>query len=128
MQTIHTHPWRQFIIGMTLYGILVILQGLILVPNQFPLPVMIPLALAPLIPAIWAMSGWLMAVRRFDELQQNIQREAGLFALAATALLTFSYGFLETYLQLPRISMFFVFPLISGSYMAGYWLACRRYQ
>jgi hypothetical protein len=113
---------------MMLYGILVILQGLILVPNQFPLPVMIPLALAPLIPVIWAMSGWLMAVRRFDELQQNIQREAGLFALAATALLTFSYGFLEAYLQLPRISMFFVFPLIAGSYMAGYWLACRRYQ
>ncbi len=58
---------------------------------------MVPLALLPMIPAVWGMFGWIKAIRKMDELQRRIQIEGLLLSLGMTALITFSYGFLETY-------------------------------
>jgi hypothetical protein len=84
-------------------------------------------ALLPMIPALWAMFGWLEAVRTYAELQQKILSEAGLLALGVTAAATFSYGFLELYAGVPRLSMFVVWPLIGVSFLLGQWLLRRRY-
>ncbi len=128
MQKSKLESWRQFIIGMILYALIIMLQAFVLKPNQLPVWAVIPLALAPLVPVIWAMLGWLNVIKHSDELQQAIHREAGLLALAMTATLTFAYGFLEAYLKLPRLSMFLVMPLISLTYCLGLWLAYRRYK
>ena len=85
------------------------------------------IALSPMIPA--AAMAWviLRELRRVDELQRRIQLEALGFSFAGTAILTFSYGFLEG-LGYPRLSMFTVWPLLAVLWIVGLVLARRRYQ
>ena len=84
-------------------------------------------ALSPMLPA--AATAWviLRELRRMDELQRRIQLEALGFSFAGTAILTFSYGFLEG-LGYPRLSMFTVWPLLAVLWIVGLVLARRRYQ
>ena len=120
--------WRVFAAGMGLYAVLVVAQGFLLEPGAFPPVVMVPLALLPMVPAIWAMGGWLDAVRSMDELQRQIHSEAGLISLGLTAVLTFSYGFLEIYIGAPRLSMFVVWLVIAPAFALGNALVRRRYR
>ena len=85
------------------------------------------LALSPMIPA--AAIAWVVLrdLRRMDELQRRIQLEALGFSFAGTAILTFSYGFLEG-LGYPRLSMFTVWPILALLWIVGLVLARRRYQ
>ena len=85
------------------------------------------LALSPMIPA--AAVAWIVLreLRRMDELQRRIQLEALGFSFAGTAILTFSYGFLEG-LGYPRLSMFTVWPMLAVLWAVGLALARRRYQ
>jgi hypothetical protein len=85
------------------------------------------IALSPMLPA--AATAWviLRELRRMDELQLRIQLEALGFSFAGTAILTFSYGFLEG-LGYPRLSMFTVWPLLAVLWQVGLMLARRRYQ
>ena len=84
-------------------------------------------ALSPMIPA--AAIAWVVLrdLRRMDELQRRIQLEALGFSFAGTAILTFSYGFLEG-LGYPRLSMFTVWPILALLWIVGLGLARRRYQ
>jgi len=84
-------------------------------------------ALSPMLPA--AATAWvvLRELRRMDELQRRIQLEALGFSFAGTAILTFSYGFLEG-LGYPRLSMFTVWPILAMLWVVGLLLARRRYQ
>jgi hypothetical protein len=85
------------------------------------------LALSPMIPA--ATMAWVILheLRRMDELQLRMQLEALGFSFAGTAILTFSYGFLEG-LGYPRLSMFTVWPMLATLWIVGLLLARRRYQ
>ena len=85
------------------------------------------IALCPMIPA--ATMAWviLRELRRMDELQRRIQLEALGFSFAGTAILTFSYGFLEG-LGYPRLSMFTVWPILATLWVVGLAMARRRYQ
>ncbi len=85
------------------------------------------IALSPMIPA--ATLAWviLRELRRMDELQRRIQLEALGFSFAGTAILTFSYGFLEG-LGYPRLSMFSVWPILAVLWIVGLVIARRRYQ
>ncbi|HEX7005016.1 MAG TPA: hypothetical protein VF168_12595 [Trueperaceae bacterium] len=120
--------WRTFAIGMALYAALVVAQGLYLEPASLPIALMVPLALLPMVPAVWAMTGWLEAVRAMDELQRRLHSEAGLISLGLTAVLTFSYGFLEVYLGLPRMSMFVVWMIIAPAFCLGNVIVRRRFR
>ncbi|MBW8760094.1 MAG: hypothetical protein JF586_21070 [Burkholderiales bacterium] len=84
-------------------------------------------ALGPMLPA--AAMAWvvLRELRRMDELQRRIQLEALGFSFAGTAILTFSYGFLEG-LGYPKLSMFSVWPILAVLWIVGLVLARRRYQ
>jgi hypothetical protein len=66
-------------------------------------------------------------LRRLDELAQRIQLEALGLAFVASALITFSYGFLETQ-GFPRLSMFYVWPLMGSLWALGCVLGVRRYR
>ena len=85
------------------------------------------IALAPMIPA--AATAWIVLrqMRRMDELQRRMQFEALAFSFAGTAILTFSYGFLEG-LGYPRLSMFTVWPILAVLRIIGGLLASRRYK
>lgn len=119
---------RQFAMGMAGYGVAVILEGIFVEPAALSTPAGVALALVPMGLAIWAMAGWLTAVRTFDELRQKIFTEAGLISLGITAIVTFTYGFLENLAGLPKLSMFFVFPLMALCYSLSLPVVIRRYR
>jgi hypothetical protein len=84
-------------------------------------------ALSPMVSAVTVPWIVLREMRRLDELQRRIQFEAIGFAFAGTAVLTFSYGFLEG-LGYPRLSMFAVWPVLAVLWAIGLALARRRYR
>ena len=120
--------WQQFTVGMFLYVGVVVATSFVSDLAGLSQPFKVVLALLPMIPAVWAMLGWIRAVRGFDELQQRILGEGLYWALGLTAALTFSYGFLESYADFPKLSMFFVWPVICVSFIFGQTLARRRYR
>lgn len=87
----------------------------------------IPLALAPIIPSIFAMIAFLRALGRMDELQRRIQLEALAFGFGAAGIITFSYGFLEN-VGFPHINWIFVFPMMIMFYGIGSGIASWRYR
>ena len=62
-----------------------------------------------------------------DEMHLRIQFEALGFAFAASALLTFSYGFLEN-VGFPHLSWLMVWPAMGVMGIIGLAVARRRYQ
>ncbi len=87
----------------------------------------VPVAVLPMLPmglAAWAI---LRQIRRLDELQRRQQLEALAFAFAGTAMITFTYGFLEG-VGMPKLSMFYVWPLMAALWSLGGWIAHRRYR
>lgn len=86
-----------------------------------------PVALLPMIPAAFALIAVVRHLGRLDELQRRIQFEALAFAFGGTALLTFSYGFVEN-VGFPHLSWFWVWPLMALLWSIGLVIANRRYQ
>lgn len=92
-----------------------------------PDALLIPAALLPMLPGIATVWVIMRHIRSLDEMQRRMQFEGLAFGFAMTALITFSYGFLEGQ-GLPRLSMFAVLPLMNVLWVLGYVLACRRYR
>jgi len=81
-------------------------------------PVQVIVALLPIIPGLLIAWVMLRQINAMDEFLRKVQLDGLAIAAAGTALITFSYGFLET-VGFPKLSMFFVWPLIAliwGSY------------
>jgi hypothetical protein len=112
--------------AMTAY--VVVLLGTAWVLNTYPegdwryavavLPVL------PILLVLWAVQ---RAVARMDELQRRVQLEGVAFACVGTAVLTFTYGFLEG-VGLPHLSWTWVLPLMFALWGVGVALAGRRYR
>src|SRR5437870_3530606 len=90
-------------------------------------PLRIPIALAPMVPAMAMPVVVVRALKRMDELQRQIQLEALGFSFAGTAVITFGYGFLEL-VGFPRPSSFVVWPLMAVLWILGRFVAARRFQ
>ena len=75
-------------------------------------------ALLPVVPA--GVVVWLTVrqLGRLDEVQKRLQMQAIGFSLAATGLVTFGYGFLES-AGLPHMSATFVLPLMTLFWSLG---------
>lgn len=76
------------------------------------------LSLAPMVPAIFICGVIVHVIRRLDEMQRKLQLEALALAFAGTALISFSYGFLEG-AGFPRLSMFAVWPTMAALWVVG---------
>lgn len=87
----------------------------------------VPMALAPVVPAIFMVWAFVRFLGRIDELQRRIHFEALALAFGGTALLTFSYGFLEN-AGFPHLSMIWVLPLMAALWGLSAALASRRYR
>ncbi len=87
----------------------------------------IAITLAPMVPAIFLCWSIIGVIRRLDELQRRLQLEAFALAFAGTALITFSYGFLEN-AGFPRLSAFAVWPVMCGLWLAGVLFGRLRYR
>jgi len=84
-------------------------------------------ALAPVIPAGFAVLAFVRFLRRMDELQRRIQLEAIGLSFAVSGILTFAYGFLEL-VGFPHLSVIWVFPGMIMLWGLGAAVASRRYQ
>lgn len=106
----------------------VLLVGAIWFVNNNPTsPWRVPIILLPMLPALLIPVVVLRALRRMDELERQIQLEALGFAFAATAVLTFAYGFLER-VGAPPMGGFVVWPLMAVLWGIGVGIANRRFR
>lgn len=85
------------------------------------------IALAPMLPMAGCCWVILRQLRRMDEMQMRMQLEALGFSFAGTALLCMGYGFLEG-VGYPRVTMFWVWPIMATLWIIGGFVARRRYQ
>jgi len=85
-------------------------------------------ALLPMVPGTGVLIAVMREFRRIDELQRQIQADGIMFAFGATALITFSYGFLERFNDAPSISYFWVWPVLGSTWFVGAYLARLRYK
>jgi hypothetical protein len=113
--------------GIAIVGYMVVLAISVTWLNGNPDgPWRVLVALAPMVPALFAVLVVVRHLGRLDELQRRIQLEAIAFAFGGTAVLTFSYGFLEL-VGFPHVNWHFVWPLMATLWLVGAALAMRRY-
>jgi hypothetical protein len=111
---------------LLVYAALLVGSIEILQRTALPGPWRTVIALSPMLAFAAACHVVLRQLRRMDEMQRRIQLEALGFSFAGTAMLSFGYGFLEG-LDYPRLSMFWVWPVMAGLWCVGLVLARRRY-
>ncbi len=105
--------------GLTVLAFLMVLEGTATVLQANPdADWRYYVATIPLLPA--GLVVWLVArsLARLDETQRWIQVQAFGFALGATALLTFGYGFLEG-AGLPHLNWIYILPLMAVFWIVG---------
>lgn len=107
--------------------VVVLLASVLLLQNNPDAPWRVPLALAPVVPTIFALAAFLHFLRQMDELQRQIQLEGIGLSFGATAILTFAYGFLEN-VGFPQVSLIWILPLMVMLWGLGVALAARRYR
>ena len=118
----------QFIIAMVVYVVLLLAVMPLIKHAGLPQALRALFALLPMVPLVFVALACAGAVRDLDELQRRIQFEGLAFAFALTALLTFSYGFLQVGVGLPAANLFFVWPLMAVLWVIGLAIARRRYR
>lgn len=84
-------------------------------------------ALLPVLPGLWALTAIFRFVRKLDELQRRIQLEAAVFSLVITLLFTFTYGFMQHFLQLPLVPLHWITTLLIGAWGVGVGIGNRKY-
>ena len=118
---------REFLTAMAAYVVVLPISIVLIIASPSSAWWRIPLALAPVIPVLFALRAFLRFFRRMDELQRRIQLEAFAFSFGATGVVTFSYGCL-VYVGFPNISWVYIFPLMIALWGIGAAIATRRYQ
>jgi hypothetical protein len=105
--------------GLAILAYLMVMVGSVTVVNANPdADWRYYVALLPVAPAGFVVWLFVRALARLDELQKRIQMQAFAFALGATALITFGYGFLEG-AGMPHLSWTYVLPLMALLWGAG---------
>ena len=84
-------------------------------------------AVVPVLPAALVVYLFVRRLGQTDELQKRIQTEALGFTLGGTALLTFTYGFLEG-AGMPHLNWTFILPLIAVLWGVGTAIFTFRYR
>jgi hypothetical protein len=115
----------QFIGSMVAYG-LVLVASIFILKASTDEWWRVPVALAPVVPAIFGLLAFVRFLGRIDELERRIQFEAIGFGFGGTAVLTFGYGFLEN-AGFPHLNWVYVFPLMIFLWGIGQAIARRKY-
>lgn len=116
----------RFTSAMVIYAFLLIAASLIVQRMPEGNPLRYALMLLPVIPIVFGLLAFVRFFESIDEMQKSIHLYALAFAFAASGLLSFTYGLLET-VGLPRLSWVWIFPMMIAFWGIGSWLASRRY-
>ncbi|MDP9838340.1 hypothetical protein J2T09_003107 [Neorhizobium huautlense] len=122
-----TRFFVEFGAGMAAYVIMLIGSLLLVAGGTVTGAWATVVSLLPTLPALGVAIAVMRQIRASDELQRRIQLEALSLAFAGTALITFSYGFLEN-VGYPKLSMFYVWPLMAVLWIIGGILSSRRFR
>ena len=118
---------KEFLLAMAAYVVVLIVSIILINLSPSSAWWRIPLAITPVIPAIFGVIAFIRFLGRIDELQRRIQLEALAFGFGGAGVLTFSYGFLEN-IGFPHLSWLFVWPLMIALWGIGGAIASRRYS
>ncbi len=121
------YPVRLF--GLLIaYGALLALSLTAFTHGVVSKPFVVPMSLLPMVPAFGMLLLIMARYRSMDEFHQRMQAEAIMFGFGATAIVTFSYGFLANTAGAPSLSYFWVWPIMAASWGVGTVLAQARYS
>ena len=87
-----------------------------------------PVALLPMLPALFGLGVVVRTLRQLDELEQRILLETFSFAFGGTFVVTFSYGLLQGGADFPHLNWMWVWPVMAALWIVGGQLARRRYR
>ena len=114
--------------GLAILAYLMVLVGSVIAVSANPdVDWKYVLAGLPLVPAGIVVWLTVRALSRLDEVQKRMQMQAIGFALAATALITFGYGFLEG-AGMPHLNWTWVLPLITALWGLGLAALALKYR
>lgn len=116
---------REMLIAMLAYAALLLVFVFVMEAHE-DAPWRWAIAPLPMIPFAFGIVAWVRFYRGSDELQQRIGLESLAFAFGGTAFITFGYGFLDA-VGLPRISWWFVWPVMATLWIIGGFLARKRW-
>lgn len=88
----------------------------------------LPIALTPILPALFIARSIVRGFSSCDELQRRIHFESLAFAFVGTALLTLTFGFLQSLAGVPIANWVWVWPLMGTLFLIGKLIAKRKYQ
>jgi hypothetical protein len=120
--------WRRFVAGMVLYALAIVVASLAVRLSDPPTFARLALALAPAAALLWGMSGWLAAVRAFDELGRRVFAEAAAITLAVVLGAALTHGLLRSYVGVPPLDGFVVFAVGGITYGLASAASWRRYR
>lgn len=127
MKEVNRRYFRELIGSIIAYSILLI--GSIWLVNNYltDSPLRFVVVVLPMTAVVFTIRAIVSFLTHTDEMEREIQLKSLAISLAGTAFITFTYGFLEG-VGLPKISMFFVWPIIAILWItARFWLN-RQYQ
>lgn len=113
--------------SLAAYAVILVLSIRALAHVNGPEGLRIAITLAPMIPALVVAAVILRTLSRIDEFQRKLQLDAFAMAFAGTALITFSYGFLEN-VGFAKLSMFVVWPLMASLWICGLIIGHLRHR
>jgi hypothetical protein len=87
----------------------------------------LPVALTPMVPALFIARSIVRMFSSGDELQIKIQMQSLAFAFVGTVLLTLSYGFMQM-AGVPTANWIWVWPLMGTLLIVGKLIAKRQYR
>lgn len=128
---IFTRPGYAVALGawLLLYAALLVLSLTLIDRNVVTtMPLRVIVGLSPMIAGFGILATVMREYRASDELQQRIIAEGIMFGFGATAILTFSYGFLQRTVGAPDISYFWVWAILGGTWLIGTFIARQRYK
>lgn len=104
----------QMLGACVLYSIILLAVNLLYENYEFATPARIGLALLPVMPAVLALWIVIRFVRRMDEVQARIVTESMLISAIVVGFASFTYGFIQSVVALPEISLIWVLPALVG--------------
>jgi hypothetical protein len=118
----------QILFGLAMLAYLMVLVGSVTVLQENGnAPWRYYIAVLPVLPAGLVIYLFVRALRHLDELQKRIQTQAFGFSFGVTALVTFTYGFLEG-VGLPHLNWTYVLPLMAVFWGLGTAFFTLRYR
>lgn len=117
----------ELVLSILLYIVVLVFSLRNLKNNQLDDSTQMIVTLLPVIPCVFVCWSVIRQLSQLDEMQHRIQLQAFAIAFVGTALITFSYGFLEN-IGFPLLSMFFVWPLMATLWGMGIAIGSWRYR